>query len=268
MRQLHALLRQCGLTEEEAKAFGLRSFRSGAAGQASINLASRKGGVPTTSFLEAIARMLGHVSLSRVTLDAYIGLLAKLIFDNGAVLHLEEEGIVGSHVDFEARIASIPVYAKIAKSRMMEAGEREKEAESRAVQHHPNLPPAIEALVDADPVVAASQKVMAVEVAECRRAWSRERQIKAAGGTKDAPLGLFAESHRRDRDLLYASIGRSIDVHNIVRQKALRRIMREAVAKMDPNAQGFPALKFSPHLLFSSVNILHAYGDKRKTACK
>ena len=83
------------MTLSEASKFGMRSLRSGAAGQASVNLAMQSGGIPQSEHYQAIARCLGHSSLTRVTLQSYIGPLGNLILDNSAVLFGEEEGATG-----------------------------------------------------------------------------------------------------------------------------------------------------------------------------
>ena len=136
-RQLHDLLHQHGISKEEVRKYGLRSLRSGAAGQALIILTSQSGGVSKSFHYEALARALGHTSLTRVTLESYIGPLGNLLFDNSAVIFGEEEGAVGGKPDLEARIARLPQYAPFVDRGEVTIAEREKKAEERAIAHLP-----------------------------------------------------------------------------------------------------------------------------------
>ena len=131
-RQLQDLLHQLGMSEDAVSKFGMRSFRSGAAGQALVNLTSQSGGVPKAYHYQSLARALGHTNLTRVTMESYIGPLGYLLFDNSAVLFGEEEGVVGGNPDYEARIARLPQYFPFVARGALSNEEMAEKAQERA----------------------------------------------------------------------------------------------------------------------------------------
>lgn len=96
-------------------------MRSGAAGETIANLGNQGKGVATRCHYDAMARCLGHREMTSVTVDAYIGPLASLLVDTGAVLCMEGEGAAGGVADVEEKISMIPIYSKI----VVGEGERE-----------------------------------------------------------------------------------------------------------------------------------------------
>lgn len=279
VRQLQDLLHQLGLSKEEVTNFGLRNFRSGGAGQAIVNLTSRCGGVPKPYHYQAIARMLGHSSLTRVTLESYTGPLGNLIFYNSAVIFEEEDGGVGSDPDYEARIARLPQYMNFAPSTVSKE-ERAKKAEERAIAHLPKLPPGLANLVEAHPAVVATHIERAGVEDACRRAAWRERLISDASkgdasGGDNMPPGLCAvvpEKEGRgvgDSKSATHELFAKLEVVNknrtCVRRKSLLRIASNSEAKRDAHAQGLLALRFSPDILLKTVNILQDYHQERES---
>lgn len=284
VRQLQDLLHQIGLSKEEVTNFGLRSFRSGGAGQAIVNLTSQCGGVPKSFHYQAIARMLGHSSLTRVTLESYTGPLGNLIFDNSAVIFEEEEGAVGGDPDLEARMARLPQYMKFAPGTVSKE-ERAKKSEERAIAHLPKLPPGLAVLVEAHPAVVAAHKARAGVEDACGRAAWREQLIfdaskgdaskgEASGGD-NMPPGLCAVLPEKEgrgvgdsvsaTDELFAKLEVVNKNHTNIRRKSLLRIASNSEAKRDAHAPGLLALRFSPDILLKTVNILQEYHQERES---
>lgn len=101
------------MTKKAAAGYGLRSLRSGAAAQAISNLGNQGKGVATQCHYDAVARCLGHVKLTNVIVEAYIGPLNSVLVDTGAVVHMEDEGAAGGVADVESRISLVPNYSRI-----------------------------------------------------------------------------------------------------------------------------------------------------------
>lgn len=264
--QLRALIFQIGYTKSGTLDFGLRSLRSGGAGQTLIMILSGQGGIPRTSFLQAIARMLGHVTMTIETLQSYIGPLAKQIIENGRVVLGVGEGAGDARVDYEARIASLVEYVKFANVRLMNAAELATEAETRATRTFPPLPPGISALVDLDTAVMSSLKVRDREVQVLRRMLRRDVMIEKADGAQNVPSLLCVEGGRIDKEGVKEDICCFNEAHTLVRGKTVDRIRREMVLALGPEAQGVKVLRFSPDLLRDAPGFLHWYEAKREAS--
>lgn len=111
---LATLLGQMGVPTDDIKRFRLRSFRSGGAGQALINLAMDDRGIHSQDHVDTVARMLGHGTITRATMDAYIGHLLQRVMDAANVLFGREEGSAGGVAEMERRIARMTQYQKFA----------------------------------------------------------------------------------------------------------------------------------------------------------
>lgn len=185
--------------------------------------------------------MVGHTFMTSATLEAYIGLLANVIFDNGAIIHCEDEGALGGNPNFEARTALHPAYLKFAPPRMVVAKEREKRAKKRVIQYFPNTPPGFAALFELDLAVYASHKVRSATVDVCWRAMMRQRIIDLVAvqvaEVALAPPGLWAELGRKDDVEVNAMIGVAKSEHTQIRRTRSRESERGWLRKLIPRLE-------------------------------
>lgn len=268
------------MATDAIKKFGLRSFRSGATGQALSNLTTSSGGVPQGHHYQALARALGHTSLTRVTMESYIGPLGSLMFDNSAILHREEEGSVGGGANFEARTARLTQYLAFAKPAVLSDMERAAKIAERQMTHLPKLSSDISLRVDADPAVVASKRVR-VEVGDLlRRAEWKGRLVSYAGSEELVPPclnkvvpgneGTVGADPEDVMDVLFGKLQRASKTHTNARRSAVRRQMRKTATSGEAQAQGHLLLRLCPDLLARAVNIYeeyHAQRDARGNSC-
>ena len=146
---MQQLLCEIGMAKDAAKKFSLYSFRSGAAAQALANAMALKGGVSEITFLQAIARILGHITLTRTTLNSYIRPLGDALNDNSAVVHGEKEGVVGGIADYEGRMLRLPQYSLFVHQEPLTEAERTKRASNGALIP-PKLPHEVSRVVDVE----------------------------------------------------------------------------------------------------------------------
>lgn len=258
-----------GLSEDAVKKFSLRSLRSGAAGQALLNLMEQSGGVPQAHHYEAIARALGHTSLTRVTLGSYIGPLGNLLYDNSAVVFGEEEGAVGGKADLEARVARLPQYLPfVVRDVVTDEGREEivKRSES-VVPHLPKLPPGIAMIVDADPAVVAAHGAMVAVDDECRRVGWRERLRSKAGVEELVPqclvdVGRECGDSEVAIEVLFGKLDEVTKTHTRVRANAVARVQTEIDTSRVAHAEDILLLRSSPDLINCIANVLQKFNSK------
>lgn len=270
-RQLHALLHQVGVSEIEVKKFGLRSLRSGAAGQALLNLMLQSGGVPQAQHYEAIARALGHTSLSRVTLGSYIGPLGNLLYDNNAVVFGEEEGAVGGIAPLEDRVSRLPQYRVFASREVLTHDERETSAKraKSLVPHLPKMSPGIAMVVDADPEVVAANRARAVLVDEVSRLAGKERLLSIAGAKELAPqcfagVGREGGDANIQLDHLFIQLEALNKTHSLVRAKLVARAQREILTSRVAHVEDVLLLRSSLDLINNIANELQKFHSERE----
>lgn len=262
--QLRGILKLLGFTEAMIHEFAMRSLRSGAAGQTCVNLTSSQGGIPKDEHLKAIARLLGHATLSAATLHAYIGPLAKKIYENSNVVMGIGEGSKGGVVNYEACIAPLKEYEKFAKKNTMDAVALARGARKRAIQTSPNLPPSISALVEADHDVQRSLQIRDRDVGVLVNLLRRESLIAKAGSVKIAPALLGPDYERIDVGLVKKEIGAFNEVHTAVRRQSGDRVKRRFVLQLGAEAQGVGILQFTPALLKDALGSFKWYLGERK----
>ena len=146
-----------------------------------MNMISKTGGVAQSCFYQSIARMLGHCSLTKVTIKAYIDRLGSLIHDSSAVLFGEEEGAVGGYANCEARVERLIEY-RLLKERT------DVEKYERVPVGPPRLPPSLSRAVASDPAVWVASREMTAISGDCRRA-SKKKRLVGTGGV-NVPPGL------------------------------------------------------------------------------
>ena len=250
---------------------GLRSLKSGAAGRALLNLMEQSGGVPQAHHYELIARALGHTSLTRTTLGAYIGPLGNLIYDNRAVVFGEEEGAVGGEADLGARIARLPQYLPFAERCVLTNEEREKSAKraKSAVPHLPKLPLGIAMIVDADRAVVAANLARVAVDDECRRVGAKERLCQI-GGRKNLVPQCLSDVGREGGDTeaainaLFEKLDEVTTTHTRVRADAVARVRREVDACRAAHAEDTLLLRSSPDLIKNITNVLQEFHRERE----
>ena len=264
LKLIRGLLHQIGLSKDALMSFGLRSLRSGAAGQALVNIMEGTEGVPEAHFYEALARALGHGDFTATTLTAYIGPLANLLYDNGAVCHGEEEGAVGGKPDHQARVARLAEYFPFTARGEVTDTDLAVRARNGAVCP-PRLPPSL--VEDVDPlVVAANCRKLAVEEELSRLSW-RECILENAQKSGVVPPCLVVEggkgkelTKRADavEDERYDVRG----IHTALRRKAIRhaRSAQRGVIKREAQGEGdYLLLRFCPDLLIQAALIMKNY---------
>ena len=147
-----------------------------------MNMTSKTGVVAQTCFFQAIARMLGHCSLTKVTMKTYIDRIGSLIHDNSAVLFGEEEGAVGGYANCEARVERLLEY------RLLNEGTDVVKYE-RVPVGPPRLPPSLSRAVASDTAVLVASREMADISGDCRRASKRKRLVGKGGVNVPPGLG-------------------------------------------------------------------------------
>ena len=270
-RLLHGLLHQLGMSEKSVKKFGMRSARSGAAGQALLNLTLQSGGVPQAHYYESIARLLGHTSLTRVTMGSYIGPLGNLLFDNSAVVFGEEEGAVGGKADLEARVARLPQYLPFGPRAVVSDVERAKSAEraKSVVAYLPKLPPSIAMVVDVEPAVVSASRAREDVGEELRRVARRQRLLSNAGAPESVPP-IMSEGGREAGDSevcinnLIAKMDQVTAYHTRVRRDAVRQVASNLASSGKALEKGI-LLRTSPDTLNKILNLLKKFHSERGT---
>ena len=231
----------------------------------------QSGGVPQAHHYEAIARALGHTSLSRVTLGSYIGPLGNLLYDNNAVVFGEEEGAVGGIAPLEDRVARLPQYRVFASREVLTQDEREKSAKraKSSVPHLPKLSPGIAMVVDADPeVVAANRAWAALNDEVSRLAWS-ERLRSNAGPKELVPqclegVGREGGDAKLQLDRLYLQVDKLKETHSLVRAKVVGRVQREILTNRVAHVEDVLLLRCSPDLINNITNELQQFHNDRE----
>ena len=250
------------------KKFGLRSLRSGAADQALLNLMSQTSGVPQAHHYQAIARALGHTSLTRVTLGSYIGPLGNLILDNSAVVFGEEEGVVGGKPDLEARVARLPQYVPFIARGVYTDAERAKR-EQCAVNHLPKLPPSVSMAVDVDPAVVSANRVRLDVDDEHRRAAWRVRLLSNARVAEMVPPSLLEEGREGGdpevrSNALLAQLEEVTATHTRVCAGTVRRVAKNTAISKAAHDEGILLLRSFPEVLNKVVNLLQTFHSERE----
>ena len=212
-------------------------------------------GVPQSHHYQAIARCLGHTSLTRVTMQSYIGPLGNLLSDNSAVLFGEEEGDIGGRADVEARVARLPEYKKfVVKEGVGNVVRRKDDGPKKSSK----LPPEISRMVDADPVVAAAKRVMVDSTANWRRALSREFH------SLNPTTGMSYEEEIRD---CQSAMQAATKTHTRVRCKVVRAVVKNSNTSRKMKKVGaILALKLCPDIFSKTLHLLREYHEERESA--
>ena len=242
-----------------------------------MNMTSRSGGVAQTCFYQFIARCLGHCSLTKVTLTAYIDRIGGLIHDNSAVLFGEEEGAVGGLANCEARVERLIEYRMLQETDTGGGeGDRDVEKYERVTVGPPKLAPSLSRAVASDPAVEGASREVADIFGECSRA-SKKRRLVGNGGV-NVPPGLGGPWKNADVEELtfdhaasYARLGVAAKGNERARKSALRRATLELEVGVQTKGEGdvegegegafHLILNSFPDLLKKAVNILKDYHE-------
>ena len=217
-----------------------------------MNMTSKTGGVAQTCFYQSIARCLGHVSLSEVTLISYIDRLGSFVHDTSAVIFGEEEGSVGGVADIGARVER--AYGGFERGRVVEKVLR---VEGRP----PLLAPSIARAVAADPAVVDSSLHIAVTVGDLKRGELTERLV-GRGGVLVPPVlgGPWGKDDVEELELQTACLKARLNAaairHVNIRAKVIRRVMLDSDMGRQTEATDHLILNSFPDLLSKAVNIL------------
>ena len=245
----------------EVRKFGLRSLRSGAAGQALVNLMSQDGGVPQSHHYQSTACCLGHSSLTRVTIQTYIGPLGNLLLDDSAVLFgEEEEGVVGGHADVEVRVARLPEYKKFMAQEGAVNMDRGEDAPPLPWELPCKLRQEISSMADAEPDVVAAKRIALDASAAWRSAWLSERPL---------PNPTPGMCYDGEIEECFKHMKTAIKSHSRVRSNAvLLARKRSPASRKLKKLEGHLVLRLYSDMCSKTLHLLRDYHEKRETAGK